>query len=99
MPGKHETRPTMGAGFSTGRHEPLPLWRRYVAAPPTVVSTLVPNGAFLASGELVRVLEDWCPPFPGFFLYYPRQRQLPAALAALIETLRLGGVPQRAARG
>lgn len=25
----------------------------------------------LASGELVRVLEDWCPPFPGFFLYYP----------------------------
>jgi DNA-binding transcriptional LysR family regulator len=43
----------------------------------------------LARGELVRVLEDWCPPFPGFFLYYPRQRQLPAALAALIETLRL----------
>lgn len=43
----------------------------------------------LASGELVRVLEDWCPPFPGFFLYYPRQRHLPAALAALIETLRL----------
>ena len=43
----------------------------------------------LASGELVRVLDDWCPPFPGFFLYYPRQRQLPAALAALVETLRL----------
>src|SRR5437660_1717030 len=43
----------------------------------------------LASGALVRVLEDWCPPFPGFFLYYPRQRQLSAALAALIETLRL----------
>src|SRR6266700_7680332 len=43
----------------------------------------------LASGALVRVLEDWCPPFPGFFLYYPMQRQLPAALAALIETLRL----------
>jgi DNA-binding transcriptional LysR family regulator len=42
----------------------------------------------LASGALVRVLEDWCPPFPGFFLYYPRQRQLPPALAALIETLR-----------
>src|SRR5436853_5049555 len=53
----------------------------------------------LASGELVRVLEEWCPPFPGFFLYYPRQRQLSAALAALIETLRLGGVPHRAARG
>src|SRR5438874_6845387 len=25
----------------------------------------------LASGALVRVLEDWCPPFPGYFLYYP----------------------------
>jgi len=43
----------------------------------------------LAGGALVRVLEDWCPPYPGFFLYYPRQRQLPGALAALIETLRL----------
>src|SRR6195256_3567962 len=43
----------------------------------------------LARGELVRVLEDWCPPFPGFFLSSPRQRQLPAALAALIDTLRL----------
>jgi DNA-binding transcriptional LysR family regulator len=42
----------------------------------------------LASGALVRVLEDWCPPYPGFFLYYPSRRQLPAALAALIETLR-----------
>ncbi|MEO5823644.1 MAG: LysR family transcriptional regulator [Vicinamibacteraceae bacterium] len=43
----------------------------------------------LASGKLVRVLEDWCPPFPGFFLYYPSRRQQPAALAALIEMLRL----------
>ncbi len=45
----------------------------------------------LASGALVRVLEDWCPPFPGFFLYYPSQRQLPAAITALVETLRLPG--------
>jgi DNA-binding transcriptional LysR family regulator len=43
----------------------------------------------IRSGALVRVLEEWCPPFPGFYLYYPRQRQLSAALAALIETLRL----------
>lgn len=41
------------------------------------------------SGELVRVLEDWCQPFPGFFLYYPSRRQQPAALSALINTLRL----------
>src|SRR5438105_7116575 len=43
----------------------------------------------LASGALVRVLEDWCQPFPGFFLYYPSRRQQPAALSALIDTLRL----------
>jgi DNA-binding transcriptional LysR family regulator len=43
----------------------------------------------LSSGALVRVLEDWCPPFPGFFLYYPSRWQQPAALSALIETLRL----------
>jgi DNA-binding transcriptional LysR family regulator len=43
----------------------------------------------LASGALIRVLEDWCQPFSGFFLYYPSRRQQPAALAALIDTLRL----------
>lgn len=39
--------------------------------------------------RLIRVLEDWCPPFPGFFLYYPSRRNQPAALTALINTLRL----------
>lgn len=43
----------------------------------------------LASGALERVLDDWCPPFPGLFLYYPSRKQQPPALAALIETLRL----------
>jgi DNA-binding transcriptional LysR family regulator len=43
----------------------------------------------LESGALVRVLEDWCPPFAGYFLYYPGRRQQPAALTALINTLRL----------
>jgi DNA-binding transcriptional LysR family regulator len=38
----------------------------------------------MASGELVSVLEDWCPPFPGPFLYYPSRRQPPPALAAFI---------------
>jgi DNA-binding transcriptional LysR family regulator len=44
---------------------------------------------YLERGVLVRVLADWCPPFPGYFLYYPSRRQQPAALSALIETLRL----------
>ncbi len=43
----------------------------------------------VASGALVRVLDDWCPPFPGYFLYYPSRRQQPAALSALIDTLRM----------
>ena len=43
----------------------------------------------LASGALVRVLDDWCPPFAGYFLYYPSRRQQPPALSALIEALRL----------
>lgn len=43
----------------------------------------------LATGALVRVLEPWCQPYPGFFLYYPSRRQKPAALAALIDVLRI----------
>jgi DNA-binding transcriptional LysR family regulator len=36
------------------------------------------------SGALVSVLEDWCPPFPGPFLYYPSRRQPPPALSAFV---------------
>jgi DNA-binding transcriptional LysR family regulator len=42
----------------------------------------------LAGGALVRVLEDWSAPFPGFYLYYPSRRQQPRALAALVAALR-----------
>lgn len=42
----------------------------------------------IAAGRLVRVLEPWCVPFPGYYLYYPSRRQTPPALAALIEALR-----------
>lgn len=41
--------------------------------------------ALLAQGRLIRVLEDWCPYYPGFFLYYPSRRQLPAALRAFVD--------------
>ncbi len=36
------------------------------------------------AGKLVSVLDDWCPPFPGPFLYYPSRRQPPPALAAFV---------------
>ena len=42
----------------------------------------------LASGSLVRVLADWCPPFAGYHLYYPSRRQPSAAFALLVEALR-----------
>ncbi len=43
----------------------------------------------LEAGALVRVLADWCPPFPGFFLYYPGRRQVSPALAAFIDAVRV----------
>lgn len=44
----------------------------------------------LDSGRLVRVLQDWCAPFPGFFLYYSGRRQIPQALRSLIAYLQRG---------
>jgi DNA-binding transcriptional LysR family regulator len=42
----------------------------------------------LVDRRLVRVLEDWCPPFTGYHLYYPSRRQLSAAFTLLVEALR-----------
>src|SRR5215469_14326673 len=42
----------------------------------------------LDSGELVRVLASWCPPFTGYHLYYPSRRQPSAAFAILVDALR-----------
>jgi DNA-binding transcriptional LysR family regulator len=42
----------------------------------------------LAQGCLKRVLEDWCPPFPGYHLYYPSRRQSSPAFALLVDALR-----------
>ena len=42
----------------------------------------------LRDGRLIRVLADWCAPFPGFHLYYPSRRQQSPAFARLVEALR-----------
>ncbi len=43
----------------------------------------------IVSGRLIRLLERWCPPQPGYFLYYTRAgRRQPPALAAFIAALR-----------
>lgn len=45
----------------------------------------------LARGRLVRVLEDWCPPWSGYHLYYPSRRQPSAAFSLLVDALRYRG--------
>ncbi|ANL66086.1 LysR family transcriptional regulator protein [Rhizobium phaseoli] len=47
--------------------------------------------AHLENGQLVRVLEDWCPPFPGYHLYYPSRRHASAAFAVVVDALRYRG--------
>ncbi|OJT44483.1 LysR family transcriptional regulator [Serratia plymuthica] len=42
----------------------------------------------LKSGALIQVLQEWCPTFPGYYLYYPSRRQHPPAFALLIDALR-----------
>jgi len=42
----------------------------------------------IAKGRLKRVLEDGCPPYSGYHLYYPSRRQHPAAFALPVEALR-----------
>lgn len=46
---------------------------------------------FLSRGELIPVLADWCPPFPGYHLYYPSRRQPSAAFSLIVEALRYRG--------
>lgn len=42
----------------------------------------------LAAGRLVQVLDDWCPPYPGLYLYYPSRRQIPAVLRSFVEFVK-----------
>jgi DNA-binding transcriptional LysR family regulator len=42
----------------------------------------------IGRGRLVHVLEDWCPPYAGYHLYYPSRRQPSAAFALLVDALR-----------
>ncbi|MER8596197.1 LysR family transcriptional regulator [Mesorhizobium sp. M1182] len=44
----------------------------------------------IATGKLIRVLEDWCPRFDGFFVYYPSRRQMRPALRAFVDFFKVG---------
>jgi DNA-binding transcriptional LysR family regulator len=68
-------------------------------APPQVDAALVGLGIILlpedelvphlSDGSLVRVLEDWCPPFAGYHLYYPTRRQPSPAFSLVVKALRV----------
>ena len=45
----------------------------------------------LREGRLERVLEDWCPPFSGYYLYYPSRRQPSPAFTLVANALRKAG--------
>ena len=64
------------AGFEAGRLEGVP-------ADPRGVLQMLGDGV-----RLERVLEDWCPPFPGYHLYYPSRRQSSPAFALVVDALR-----------
>jgi len=44
--------------------------------------------ADIGKGRLKRVLEDWCPPYSGYHLWYPSRRQLSPAFSLLVDALR-----------
>lgn len=46
---------------------------------------------YIADGRLVRVLADWCEPFPGYHLYYPSRRQPTLAFSLVVDALRYRG--------
>jgi DNA-binding transcriptional LysR family regulator len=69
-------------------------------APPQVDAALAGLGLALLpedelmphieAGALVRVLEDWCPTFTGYHLYYPSRRQPSPAFSIVLKALRRG---------
>lgn len=51
----------------------------------------LPEGEFaphIEEGRLVRVLQDWCAPFEGYYLYYPSRRQPSPAFSRVVDALR-----------
>jgi DNA-binding transcriptional LysR family regulator len=93
---------TVGWAFKRdGRSRRIPITGRLMVNDPRICVRAAVDGLgiaytlealaepFLRSGQLVRVLEDWSPCFEGMFLYYPGHRQVPAALRALIDMIRV----------
>lgn len=70
------------------------LWTRLHAVKAGLGIGFVPEDVVhddVAGGRLVRVLADWCAPFPGYHLYYPTRRHQTPALSLLVDALRYRG--------
>ena len=48
-------------------------------------------GSHIREGRLVRVLESWCHPFPGYYLYYPSRKHPSPAFSLVVDALRMNG--------
>ncbi|WP_431674510.1 LysR family transcriptional regulator [Rhizobium leguminosarum] len=47
--------------------------------------------SYIEDGRLIRILEDWCQPFPGYHLYYPNRRHASPAFTLFVDALRYRG--------
>ncbi len=75
------------------------LWMRMRAVRAGLGIAFVPEDIAredVAAGRLVRVLTDWCAPFPGYHLYFPQRRQVSPAFTLLVDALRHGSKPRGA---
>ncbi|EPZ5285719.1 LysR substrate-binding domain-containing protein, partial [Cronobacter dublinensis] len=52
-------------------------------------------GSHITEGRLVQVLEPWCRPFPGYYLYYPSRKQPSPAFSLVVEALKESGATPR----
>ncbi|EOL8958681.1 LysR family transcriptional regulator [Cronobacter dublinensis] len=52
-------------------------------------------GSHITEGRLVQVLEPWCHPFPGYYLYYPSRKQPSPAFSLVVEALKESGATPR----
>ena len=81
--------PALGAVYSVGGGAEASRLKRHARV--GFGLTYVPEGLVqqhIAKGRFKRVLEDWCPPFSGYHLWYPSRRQSSAAFALVVEALR-----------
>lgn len=67
------------------------LWMRLHAARAGLGILFAPEDVVqddIEAGRFIRVLVDWCAPFPGYYLYYPSRRHSTPAFTLLVEALR-----------